>query len=234
MRVVEIRNWLIKISTLRPEGQIIVYQDLLKTATLDQIASYYKLHCEQLDKTRCYIAHELTIHRENDKHSRQVYPVLFSREEDIVRSSKLKKAAHAVQVADRQYRLRAGIRAYARGLEMLIEKCEVRLQKSKSFKPIAWRPYSERPRWSDGRRGWTGLRSEDVEVRTVDIAQVEEIGSRDVRREKLQAVLRARYARSFPQAADKRLAACAHEVREDGEIVRAHAPDGGEQAKATL
>ena len=231
MRLVEVRNWPIKISTLRPEGQIVAYQTLLKTARHDQVASYYKLHCEQLDKVRCYIAYDLTIHRENDKHSRQVFPVLFSRHDEIARSSKLEKAAHAVQVADKQYRLRAGNRAYARGLEMLIEKCEVRLQKSENFTPLDWRPYSERPRWSDGRRGWTGLRPEELDACTVDIAKAEEIGLRTSRGERLQAVLRARYARSFPRAADKRLATCTFEARGDGGIVRA---DGREQAKATL
>ncbi len=231
MRLVEIRNWPIKISTLRPEGQIMAYRNLLKSARLDQVASYYRLHCEQLDKVRCNISYDLTIHRENDKHSRQVFPVLFSRQDDIARSSKLKKAAHAVQVADKQYRSRAGNRAYARGLEMLIEECEVQLQKNKSFTPADWRPYSERPRWSDGRRGWTGLRPDQVDVYTVDVAKAEEIGLSQSKGERLRAVLRARYARSFPQAADKRLATCTFEVRGDGEIVRA---DGREQAKATL
>ena len=229
MRMVEIRNWPIEISTLRPEGQIIAYQNLLKTARLDQVASYYKLHCEQLDEVRCYIAHELTIHRENDKHFRQVFPIFFSHQNDIAKSSKLKKAAHAVQIADKKYRLRAGNRAFARGLEMLIEKCEVRLQKSKTFTPADWRSYSERPRWADGRRGWTGLRPEEVDVRAIDTAKAEEIGSRKLRRENLQAVLRAQYARSFPRGADRRLATYAFEDTGAGEIVRA---DRTEQAKA--
>ena len=116
MRMVEIRNCPIKLSALRPEKQIIAYQTLLKTARLDQVASYYRLLCEQLDEVRCYIAHELTIHRENDKRLRQVFPIFFSRQDDVAKSSKVKKAAHAVQTADKKYRLR-----YEQGIELLRE-----------------------------------------------------------------------------------------------------------------
>lgn len=213
MRLIELPNWPIKISTLRPEGQLIAYQTLLKTARLDQVAAYYRFHCEQLEKVRCYIARELTMHIENQKQFRHAFPFFFSRQEDIAKSSKMKKAAQAMQGAEKQYRLRAGNRAYARGLELLIENCEVRLQNNEDFTPADWRSYAGRPRWADGRRGWTGLRPEEVEVRTVENAKGEEIG--ETKQKKLQAVLRARYARSFPRAADRRLANYASEDKGD-------------------
>ncbi|KAF6240769.1 hypothetical protein HO173_001442 [Letharia columbiana] len=231
MKMVEVRNWPVKISTLPSEGQISVYLTLLKTARVDQVAAYYRLHCEQIDKVRCCIARELIEHRENDKQYRQIFPVLFARHGHIAKLSKLKKAAHAVQVANKQYRLRAGTRAYARGLEMLIEKCEARLQRIENFRAADWRSYGKRPRWADGRRGWTGLRPEEVDVRTVDTTKDEEVCSRDMRTEKLQGVLRARYARSFPQAADRKLATSAIEDRRDREIVWA---ERIEKAKAIL
>lgn len=109
---------------------------------------------------------------------------------------------------------------------MLIERCEVRLQKSESFAPADWRSYSERPRWVDSRRGWTGLRPEEVVVRAIDTAKGEEIGSEEKRREKSLAGLRARYARSFPRAADRGLIG----DRGQGEVVRA---DGIENTYAT-
>lgn len=182
-RMAEIRNWPVKISTLGPEGQIIAYQTLLKTARLEQVAAYYRLHCEQLDIVRCHIARDLIVHRENDKHFRQVFPFLFSRQDEIKNSSKVKKAANAVFVADAHYRLRARKRASARGLEMLIERCEARLQKSENFAPAVWRSYGERPRWVDGRRGWTGLRPKEVVVRAIDTAKGKESGSEEKRRE---------------------------------------------------
>lgn len=230
MKMVEIRNWPVKISTLRPEAQFLAYQSLLKTASLGQMAAYYRLHCEQLDEARCCVAHELTVHRENDKQFRQVFPTFFSHQDDIASSSKLKKAAHAVQVADKHYRLRAAYRAHARGLELLIEKCEDRLQTSENFTPVDWRSYSERPRWADGRRGWTGLRPSEVDLRTVDTVKEEEITSRKTWRDSVDAVLRARYARFFPRVADRRLATYALEDRRDGEVVRA---GGIEHAKVT-
>lgn len=228
MKMQEIRDWPIKISTLRPDVQLIAYQTLLKTARLDQVAAYYRLHCEQLEKVRYYIAYALTMHRENDKHFRQVFPVFFSRQDDLATSSKLKKATNAVQVADKHYRLRATNRAYARGLETLIEKCEVRLRKSGGFTPADWRSYSERPRWADGRKGWTGLRPEEVDLHFVDAAKGEEVGFEELRGERLRAKLKARYARLFPRAADRRLATHASEDGRDGEVVRAH---GTEEAK---
>ena len=227
MRLIELPDWPIKISSLRPEGQLIAYQSLLKTARLDQVAAYYRLHCEQLDKVRCDIARELDMHRKNEKQFRQVLPFFFSRRDDTANSSKMKKAAHAMQGAENQYRLRAGNRAYARGLELLIENCEVRLQKSESFTTADWRSYAGRPRWAEGRRGWTGLRPEEAQVHIVDNAKGEEIDSRETNREKLQAVLRARYARSFPRAADRRLANYASEDKRDGRIVEV---DGTEPA----
>ncbi|KAL9068515.1 MAG: hypothetical protein Q9161_006164 [Pseudevernia consocians] len=181
--MVEIRNWPIKLSALRPEKQIIASQTLLKTARLDQVASYYRLLCEQLDEVRCYIAHELTIHRENDKRLRQVIPIFFSRQDDVAKSSKVKKAAHAVQTADKKYRLRAGYRAFARGLEMLIEKCEVRLQKRK-------------------------IGPEEVDVHTIDTAKAEEIGSRKLRAQYARSFPRgadrrlATYALEDPEAGE--------------------------------
>ncbi|CAD6591269.1 MAG: hypothetical protein ASARMPREDX12_005054 [Alectoria sarmentosa] len=228
MKLQEIRNWPIKISTLRPDRQLIAYQTLLKTARLDQVAAYYSLHCEQLEKVRYYIAYELIMHRENDRHFRQVFPVFFSRQDDLAKSSKLKKATHAVQVADKHYRLRAANRAYARGLEALIEKCEVRLQKSEGFTPADWRSYSERPRWADGRKGWTGLRPEEVDLQFVDTAKGEEVGFKELKGERLRAALEARYARLFPRAADRRLATQASEDRGDGKVIRPH---GTEEAK---
>lgn len=221
MRLIELPSWPIKISALRPEGQLIAYQSLLRTARLDQVAAYYRLHCEQLDNVRCSVAHQLTMHRESDKQFRQAFPFLASRQDDVAKSSKMKKAAHAVNIADKQYRLRAGNRAYARGLELLIENCEVRLQNSEHFTPADWRPYDGRPRWADGKRGWTGLRPEEVDVCTVDNAKGEAIDSRKTRCEKSQAVLRTRYARSFPRAADRRLANHASEDKGGGKIVAA-------------
>ena len=147
LRMTEIRKWPTKISTLPPERQIIAYQSLLKTARLDQVAAYYRLHCEQLDNVRCCVVHQLILHRQNDEHFRQVFPVLFSRQADIAESFKLKRAAYAAQVAAIEYGQRARYRAYARGLELLIETCEVRLQRTEHFAPADWRSYNERPRY---------------------------------------------------------------------------------------
>ena len=128
--------------------------------------------------------------------------------------TELKKKPH------KNFHARESQRAFARGLEMLIEKCEVRLQKNKDFKPADWRSYKERPRWADGKRGWTGLKPDGIENRHVKAAKGDGHGLTETRSAKLQAGLMARYAKIFPRAADRRLATSASEHRE-GEGVRA-------------
>ena len=172
MTVVELRNWPVKISTLFPQEQLVAYQTLLKTARIDQVVAYYKLHCEKLDEVRCRLAHMQTSLKENKKRFRQVSPVFFSCREDMAVPIKVKKAAHAEQVAKREFRLRAEYRAYVRGLEGLIEKCEARLQEH-------------------GRRGWTGLRPEEVNVSTVDVAKGKRIGPRKMTKAEAKEILRA-------------------------------------------
>lgn len=212
MRKVEIRNWPIKISTLGPVGQFLAYQTLLKTARLEQVAAYYRLHCEDLDLVRCHIACDSIVHRKNDEHIRHVVPFLFSCREKIAQTSKVEEAACVVLFLRAHFRQRAGKRAFARGLEVLIGKCEVRLQESQNFTPADWRSYRERPRWVDGRRGWTGLRPEEVVVRAI---KSEGIGSEDEEQKKCMAEMRARYARFFPRGADRRLG----EDRGVGEVI---------------
>ena len=100
-------------------------------------------------------------------------------------------------------------RAYAHGLEALVEGCEAllrRQQQSEEFTAIDWRPFTSRTRWRDGRRGWTGLSEEEVRTDVV------EVRSRDVRSKTVpihvtKAVFRAQFARFFPRAADKRICA---------------------------
>lgn len=96
-----------------------------------------------------------------------------------------------MKVAGEHCTVGAEIRAYARVLELLIEKCDIQLQKSKDFIPAEWRSYAGRPSWADGKRGWTGLRPEEMDVRTVDTAKTEVISSIKIKGVNTQAVLSA-------------------------------------------
>ena len=218
MRLVGVNSWPTKISTLRPLAQLMAYEKLSKTSRPDQDAAYYKLHCQQLHIVRCRIAYQLSIYKKEDQQSQNMFRFFIARKDRSVRWTKfeteLKKIAH------KKFHSRESQRAFARGLEVLIEKCEVRLQKNKDFTPADWRSYKERPRWADGKRGWTGLKPEEIENRNVKAAKGDGHGLRETRNAELQAGLRARYARIFPRAADRRLATSAIEHRE-GEGVRA-------------
>ena len=168
-----------------------------------------------VSNVRCRIACQLSIHKKNNKRFQQMFQFFIVRKDRSIQWTGLKKAAH------KKFHLGATQRSLARGLEVLIEKCEVRLQKNKTFTPADWRSYKERPRWADGKRGWTGLKPEEIENRNVKPAKGDEYGLTETRSEKLQAGLRARYARIFPRAADRRLATSAFEHRGEGEGVRA-------------
>ena len=98
----------------------------------------------------CY---QLSIHKEENQQSQQIFRSLIVRKDRSIRWTELKKTTHE------KFHLRESQRAFARGLEVLIEKCEVRLEKNKDFKLADWRSYKERPRWADGKRGWTGLKA---------------------------------------------------------------------------
>lgn len=214
MRLVGVNSWPTKISTLPPQAQLMAYEKLSKTSRPDQDAAYYNLHCQQLNNVRCRIAYQLSIHKKENQQFQQMFRSFIVRKDRSITSTELKKKAH------KNFHARESQRAFARGLEVLIEKCEVRLQKNKDFTPGDWRSYKERPRWADGRRGWTGLKPEEIENRNVKAAKGDGHGLTEIRSEKLQAGLRARYARIFPKAADRRLAPSASGHRE-GEGVRA-------------
>ena len=187
------------------------YEKLSKTSRPDQDAAYYKLHCPQLNIVRCWIAYQLSIHKK-DNQQFQMFQSLIVRKDRSIRWTELKKTTH------KKFHSRESQRAFARGLEVLIEKCEARLQKNKDFKPADWRSYKERPRWADGKRGWTGLKPEEIENRNVKAAKGDGHGLRETRNAKLQAGLRARYARIFPSAADRRLATSAFKHREEEDV----------------
>ena len=215
MRLVGVSNWPTKISTLPPQGQLAAYEKLSKTSRPDQDTAYYKLHCQQLYNVRCMIACQLSIRAKNNKRFQQMFQFPIVRKDRSIQWTGLKKAAQ------KTFHLRANQRYFARGLEVLIEKCEVRLQKNQTFTPADWRSYKERPRWADGKRGWTGLKPEDIPNRNVKAAKGDGYRLTETRSEKVQAGLRVRYARIFPRAADRRLATSALEHRGEGEGVRA-------------
>ena len=73
-------------------------------------------------------------------------------------------------------------------------------------RPVLISPAADWRSGGERRRGWTGLRPEEVDVRTVNTIKGEEISSEEIRIEKVEAVLRVRYARSFPRVADRSLA----------------------------
>ena len=215
MRLVGVNNWPTKISTLPPQAQLMAYEKLSKTSSPDQDAAYYKLHCQQLNNVRCRIAYQLSIHKKENQQPQQMFRSFTVRKDVSIPSRELKKTTH------KNFHARESQRAFARGLEVLIEKCEVRLQKNKNFTPADWRSYKERPRWADGKRGWTGLKPEEIENRDFKAAKGDRYGLTETRSEKLQAGFRARYARIFPRVADRRLATSAFEHRGEGEGVRA-------------
>ena len=219
MKLVGLNNWPTKISTLPPQAQLIAYEKLSKTSRPDQDAAYYNLHCQQLNNVRCGIAYQLSIHKKENQQSQQMFRSFTVRKNRSIPSTELKKTTHKKSTY-KNFHARESQRAFARGLEVLIEKCEVRLQKNKDFKPADWRSYKERPRWADGKRGWTGLKPEEIGNPNVKAAKSDGHGLTETRSEKLQAGLRARYARIFPRAVDRRLATSAFEHRE-GEGVRA-------------
>ena len=212
MRLVGVNNWPTKISTLPPQAQLMAYEKLSKTSRPDQDAAYYKLHCQQLNNVRCRIAYQLSIHKEENQQSQQMFRSFIVRK-DRIPWTEPKKTTHE-KSTHKNFHARESQRAFARGLEVLIEKCEVRLQKNKDFIPADWRSYKERPRWADGKRGWTGLKPEEIENRNVKAAKGDGHGLRETRSAKLQAGLRARYARIFLRAADRRLATSAFKHRE--------------------
>ena len=214
MRLVGVNNWPTKISTLPPQAQLMAYEKLSKTSTPYQVAAYYTLHCQQLNNVRCMIAYQLSIHKKNNQQFQPMFQSLIVRQDRSIRWTELKKAT------PKQFHSRESQRAFARGLEALIEKCEVRLQKNKDFTPADWRSYKERPRWAASKRGWTGLKPEEIENHNVKAAKSDGHGPTETRSGTLQAGLRAQYARIFPRAADRRLATSASEHRE-GEGVRA-------------
>ena len=219
MRLVGVNNWPTRISTLPPQAQLMAYEKLSKTSRPDQDAAYYKLHCQQLNNVRCRIAYQLSIHEKENQQSQQMLRSFIVRKDRAIPCTESKETAHK-KSTHKNFHARESQRAFARGLEVLIEKCEVRLQKNKDFTLADWRSYKERPRWIDGKKGWTGLKPEEIENRNVKAARSDGYGLMEIRSEKLQAGLMARYARMFPRAVDRRLAKYVFEHRE-GEGVRA-------------
>ena len=72
------------------------------------------------------------------------------------------------------------------------------------------------------------MRREEIDNCSVDTTRGKEISSAEMSRGKSEAGLRARYARSFPRAADRRLASYRFEDGGDEEVGQA---DGTEQDK---
>lgn len=127
--------------------------------------------------------------------------------------------AQRALLTDAEYRLhkrfkaRAEDRAFARGLEQLIEECETLLRRTgEKFTAIDWRPFKSRKRWQDGERGWTGLREEDVRGDIVEV-RGRDVNSQMVSSGDAKAVCRAQFARDFPRGVDQRLHAGEGEKR---------------------
>ncbi len=126
-------------------------------------------------------------------------------------------ATQGARLSDAEQRLAkssrklARSRAFARGLEQLIEACEALLRAEKeegeeAFTAVDWRAFTSRKRWRDGERGWTGLREDDVHSDVVGVCGREVGLKTKVRGEGAaeKAGLRARFARCFPRAVDRR------------------------------
>ncbi|CAD6580284.1 MAG: hypothetical protein ASARMPRED_009411 [Alectoria sarmentosa] len=213
-RKVEKEQLPVSISTLRIDEQCIAYHRLHQVATPAQLAKYYRLHCAQLDEMRYLLVFDrLMYFKDRRKMEHAARPVQSCRGDH--RASAEGPTTRRVLLSDVEVKLRGSYkalmvtRAYAHGLEALVEGCEAllrRQQQSEEFTAIDWRPFTSRTRWRDGRRGWTGLSEEEVRTDVV------EVRSRDVRSKTVpihvtKAVFRAQFARFFPRAADKRICA---------------------------
>ncbi len=204
----------VKISTLNPSEQCIAYRHLLKTATPAQIVEYYKLFRDLLDGARCIVAERKVTYSKEQELIQQAFLPSLCRELGIsgaTQGARLSDAEHRLAKSSRKL---ARSRAFARDLEQLIEACEALLRAEKkeeeegeeAFTAVDWRAFASRKRWRDGERGWTGLRENDVRGDVVGVCGREAGSETKVRGEEAaeKAGLRARFARCFPRAVDRR------------------------------
>ena len=195
----------VKISTLGPNEQVIAYRRLHQTATPVQIAEYYKLHCRQLDEMHYRVIDDRLAH-------------FGDRNQMLHKGLYLFEAPHRLA---KKFETLAQDSAMEREMESLVEECETLLPQKKGqgkSTAIDWRPLK---RWRDGEREGPGLSEEEVRAGTIFEVRGQNVSSRRVSVVAPKAVLRKWFARSFPQAANKRIGAV------DGEMSTEHPSNSG-------
>ncbi|KAL6717326.1 hypothetical protein ACLMJK_005241 [Lecanora helva] len=154
---------MIKIEDLPELDHNRLYERALDHASVSQVREQYDLQCQRFQNIRQSAAMIQRILRRAQRQGNMDYEawICISAQMNISNVKNLRqKCQFALEQGQTYYDLRNRARILENGIVRLLERCESELEKQdKNFEPRPWRAERShfKPRWADGRRGWTGL-----------------------------------------------------------------------------